>query len=619
MMAVILILAGAIVLFVSERVRVDVTALGVVVALMLTGVLTTSEALAGFSNSAVITIGALFVIGGAVMQTGLADQIGRTILQMAGKGEKRLPLVLMLAAALMSSFMSDTGTVAVLLPVVIILARSAKVSASKLLLPMAFGSLLGGAMTLIGTPPNIIVSDVLQENGFDAFSFFSYTPLGLLLLILSVIVFWLFGQLLLPSKKESSNEASIADPQQLIEAYQLKEDMSRLRVRLNSPLIGQTVAEANLRHDFDIDLLKIMRLPKPRAEFRLMGQLQNGGIDKSKAIVVEATTQIELDDVLVVMGDSKKIIQAAIDYNLATLPPKPKDGKALIGREVGLAEVLIPRESKIVGKNVTEANFYKLHKLNVLSIMRPNHGLFDDVREIKLQFGDILIVHGAWDHLLALKAMPRDYIVLGQPESLAYVRLGPQALWVALILLGMIVTMIGEWLPLTQTALVAAGAVVLTQCITMDDAYRAINWKSLVLIAGMIPMSTALTKVGLVDVVATGLVSSLGQVGPMAMLAGLFLLTAVFTQFLSNTATVVVIAPIALTAATNLGVEPHAFMMGIAIAGSMAFASPVASPVNTLVMGPGNYEFKDYMRAGIPLILLAMVVAMLMLPILFPF
>lgn len=616
---ILIILFSAIALFVSEKVRVDVTALGVVVSLMLSGVLTTSEALAGFSNGAVVTIAALFVIGGAVMNTGLADQIGRTILQVAGKNERTLPLVLMLTGAIMSSFMSDTGTVAVLLPVVIIMARSTKTSPSKLLLPMAFGSLLGGAMTLIGTPPNIIVSDVLRENGFVPFHFFSYTPLGFVLLMIGVGVIWLFGKYLLPNHQTEGLEAVATDPNHLIEAYHLQDEMTRLRVRLESPLVGRTVAQANLRHDYDIDLLKIMRPAKPRAELRLIGGGANGRLAKATPIVANASTTIELDDVLIVMGENQKITQAAIQHNLATQPLKDKDKKALVGREVGVAEVVIPRASKLIGKTLTESNFYKLYQLNVLSIFRPNHGQIDDVRDLKVQFGDVLIVHGPWDHFQKLKSSPRDYILLGQPEAMMHVQANKKALWVALILLGMIVTMVGEWLPLTQVALVAAGAVVLTGCINMDDAYRAIDWKSLVLIAGMIPMSTALTKVGLVDIVAVGFVNTLGQFGALLMLAGLFVLTATFTQFLSNTATVVVIAPIALTAAQTLGVEPQAFMMGIAVAGSMAFASPVASPVNTLVMGPGNYQFKDYLKAGIPLILLSLVVSLLILPLLFPF
>lgn len=618
LIVVLLILITAVVLFVTEKVRVDVTALGVVVALMLSGVLTTSEALAGFSNSAVVTIAALFVIGGGVLQTGLAEQIGRTILHVAGKGERRLPLVIMLAAALMSGIMSDTGTVAVLLPVVVILARQTRIALSKLLLPLAFGSLLGGAMTLIGTPPNIIVNDVLRQNGYESFQFFSFTPLGATLLLLSIGVIALFGDYLLPDRKEQPEDGATIDVTRVIDTYHLRDEMSRLRVRLDSPLVGKRVAEANLRQEYDIDLLKIMRPEQPRPDFRLIGPARNGRAPKSVPILADSDTVLQLDDVLVVMGDAQKIGQAAVRHNLAEQPSKPKDFKALIGREVGIAELLIPRNSKLVGKTLTELRFRARYQLNVLSIYRPNQGQFDDVRHIKLQFGDILIVHGPWEHLLALKGS-RDFIVMGQPEAMAHVRPTRKTVWVGLILLAMIVGMIAEWLPLTQIALLAAGGVVLSQAISMDDAYQAINWKSLILIAGMIPMSTALTKVGLVNIIADGLVESLGRAGPMAMLAGLFILTAVFTQFLSNTATVVVLAPIALTAAARLNVSPQAFMMGIAVAGSMAFASPVASPVNTLILGPGGYQFRDYLKAGVPLIIMALFVSLLLLPLLFPF
>ncbi len=616
-MAILLIAIG---LFISEKVRVDVVAFGVVVALMLSGVLTTSEALAGFSNGAVVTIAVLFVIGGAVMQTGLADLIGRNILHIAGKNERVLPLVLMLAAALMSSFMSDTGTVAVLLPVVIILARNAQISPSKLLLPLAFGALFGGAMTLIGTPPNIIVSAILQKNGYEAFSFFSYTPLGLLLLLLGVSFMALFGRRLLPDRQTERMESPLADPQRIIEAYHLKDDIVRLRVRIGSSLVGKTVTQANLRHDYDIDLLNILRPPHPRAELSLLQSRRNGNkVAKSVPVVPQADVVIGLDDILIVTGDPERIAKTAIRYNLAVQSSKPKDQKALAGREIGVAEVVVRRGSKLNGKSLTDIDFYKHHELNVLSVYRPNRAQFDDVRDLKLQFGDVLIVHGMWEKVLALKTQARDYIVLGQPEALAPPPARQKVGWTAVILLAMVVTMVGEWLPLTQTALVAAGLVVLTGCITMDEAYRAIDWKSVVLIAGMIPMSTALAKVGLVDVIAMGLVQWLGEIGPLAMLAGLFLVTAVFTQFLSNTATVVVVAPIALTAAQSLGVEPQAFMMAVAIAGSMALASPVASPVNTLVMGAGNYQFSDYLKMGGPLLLLALIVSMLVLPLLFPF
>ena len=617
---VVTILLVAIGLFISEKVRVDVVALGVVVTLMLTNILTSEEALAGFSNGAVVTIAALFVIGGAVMQTGLADLIGRNILHVAGRGERRLPLILMLVSALMSSFMSDTGTVAVLLPVVVILARNAKVPPSRLLLPMAFGSLLGGAMTLIGTPPNIIVSDVLRDNGLEPFHFFSYTPLGIVLLLLSVGFFAVLGHRLLPNRQtERQFDAPLPDPKQVVESYRLHDNMARLRVRLDSPLIGQTVAQSNLRRDFDIALLEILRPPKPRRELSILGMTRNGAEATAVSVLPDAESVIGLDDVLVVKGEPSKIAHAAIRYQLATSPVQPDDSEALLRDEVGVAEVVIPRGSGVIGKTLADARFHRSHGLNVLSVSRPSSGLMTDLRNLKLQFGDVLIVHGPWENVLALKDLGHDYIVMGQPEAMVRGPAHKKAALAAIIMLGMVIAMVGEWLPLTQTALLAAGAVVLSGCITMDQAYRAIDWKSIVLIAGMIPMSTALAKVGMVDVVATGLVNSLGQVGPLAMLAGLFVLTAVFTQFLSNTATVVIIAPIALTAASGLGVAPQAFLMGIAVAGSMAFASPVASPVNTLVMGAGNYQFSDYLKAGAPLILIALLASLLLLPLLFPF
>ena len=625
MVAVVAILFAAIVLFVTEWLRVDMVALGVVVSLMLTGVLTTSEALAGFSNAAVMTIAALFVIGGAVMQTGLADLIGRHILNAAGKYNLSLPIVLMVAAALMSSFMSDTGTVAVLLPVVVMMARSARLTPSKLLIPMAFGSLIGGAMTLIGTPPNIIVSDILRSNGLEPFSFFSYTPLGLSMLVVAVLFLFFIGQRLLPERQNTEGISPLETHQRLLTDYHLQDDMCRLRVRLGSPLIGMSVQEANLRHDYDIDLLKIMQPPQPRKAYNLLPEpltrKGRGEVKRLKSIPVlpQPQTPIGLDDVLIVMGDEAKIADAALRYQLAIQPPVPKDSKALIGRELGVAEVVIARGSQLVGKTLTQVHFQNTYRLNVLSLFRPNHGVFDDVRNTVLQLGDTLIVHGTWDNMRTLKQDTANFIVLGQPEALAEPPTRHKVGWALAILLAMVVAMVGEWLPLTQTALVAAGLMVLSGCLTMDDAYRAIDWKSLVLIAGMIPMSTALAKVGMVDVVATGLVNSLGAFGPLAVLSGLFVLTALFTQFISNTATVVVVGPIAFGAAAELGVQPQAFLMAVAVAGSMAFATPVASPVNTLVMAAGNYNFKDYTKVGVPLILLALIISIIVLPLLFPF
>lgn len=616
------ILLIAIVLFVTEWLRVDVVALGVVVALMISGVLTTSEALSGFSNSAVLTIASLFIVGGAVLQTGLAGMIGRRILAVAGTNELRLTMVLMAAVALLSSFMSDTGTVAVLLPAVIILARSANVSPSKLLIPLAFGSLLGGATTLIGTPPNIIVSDLLRESGLQPFQFFSYTPVGLALVVVGIVFMLFVGRHILPDRKVTVEGQRIPTPKELVELYQLPDNLFRLRVRRNSELVGKTLAHSRLRKDFGVTVLKVMRSSEPRpAAVSLVARLGegNGRVVKTEPIIPTIDTVIELDDVLIVQGEGSDVAHAAANWNLGVQPPKPKDQKALLSREVGVAEVLLPPRSDLIGKTLVDSKFGSHYKLTVLGLNRPQTSHKLDLKSTVLQFGDTLLVQGAWADILALKQHRRDFIVMGQPESMLGAPNQDKAQIALAVLLGMLVLMIGDFLPIAASSMLAALAMVLTGCLTMDEAYQAINWPSIVLVAGMLPMSVALEKVGLVNVAASGIIGVIGGLGPVAVLAGLFMLTSIFTQVLSNTATTVILAPIALAAAQTLGISPYAFMMAVAIAASMAFASPVASPVNTLVMGAGNYRFSDYIKIGVPMILLTLVVSVLLLPLLYPF
>ncbi|GAB4279206.1 MAG: SLC13 family permease [Candidatus Promineifilaceae bacterium] len=614
------ILAAAIYLFITEKFRVDVVALSVVVFLMITGVLTTGEALAGFSNSAVLTIAALFVVGGAVMQTGLATLIGRRILQVAGTNQTRLTVILMIAVALLSGFMSDTGTVAVLLPAVIILAKNANVNPSRLLIPLSYGALLGGAMTLIGTPPNIIASDILAEAGMTPFNFFSYTPMGLILLGIGIVFMAVFGSKLLPNRAIVRESEKVRTPEEIVEIYRLDDDLFRLRIRRGSPLIGKNVFTSEMRQKFDVTILKIMRPPEKRPQLSLTNPQRRQAAElKDTPLTPDENTTFELDDILIVKGSAEDVSHAAASLSLGVLPKKPKDGKALINREVGVAEVLLPPRSSLLGKTLVELRFGSRFQLTVLAIQRPGVQEKLDLHTTPLQFGDTLLVQGTWQNILALKKFRNDFIVIGQPESMMGAPNQEKAVVALVILLGMLVLMIGEVLSTAVAAMLAGLLMVIFGCLTMDEAYRAIDWKSIVLIAGMLPMSTALEKVGLVDAAATGLVSILGNFDPRIALAGLFLATSLFTQVLSNTATTVIIAPIALAAAQNLGVAPHAFLMGVAVAASMAFASPVASPTNTLVMGAGNYRFSDYIKVGIPLILLMLVAVTFILPLIFPF
>lgn len=618
-----IILLLAIVLFLSEWLRVDVVALGVVVALMLTGVLSPTEALAGFSNSAVLTIAALFVVGGSVMQTGLAGIIGERILKIAGEDETRLMIVIMLSVALLSGFMSDTGTVAVLLPAIIALAARAKISASRLLIPLSFGSLLGGAMTLIGTAPNIIVSDLLRKEGYETFTFFSFTPMGLILLVTGIIFMLTIGRKILPNRQAVHVDTPVTLPEELVDIYQLEKHLYHLQVDSQSGLVGHTIAEANLRHDFKFTIMEIQRQAKPKASIKFGTQSVVLQSEKLDVIHPENDTVIQSNDLLLVQSNSDADIQQASAYwNLSLLPKDTEKERELISQESGIAEILVRPRSAFIGKTLPEIRFGQRFQLHVISIRGQDMDEGIEPTTAVLKAGDILLVQGLWKDILDLKKSQRpNFVVLGQPEieGILGTSRHSKAPIALLVMLGMLILIVLNITAVSTASIFAALLMVLTGCLTMDEAYEVIDWKSIVLIAGMLPMATALESVGLVDNIAQTLTSILGDAGPLVVMASLFLLTALFTQVLSNTATTVIIAPIGLATALELGVAPYAFLMAIAVAASMAFASPVASPANTLVMGAGHYKFSDYMKVGIPLILIMMIITVLVLPLIFPF
>jgi di/tricarboxylate transporter len=612
------ILLAAIVLFVTEWLRVDVVAIGVMVALMLTNLLSAQEAIAGFSNPAVLTIASLFIVGGGVMQTGLAASIGEGILKVAGTTPSRLTVVIMISVALLSAVMSDTGTVAVLLPAIISLGVSAKISPSKLLIPLSYGSLLGGATTLIGTPPNIIVSDILREQGLQPFGFFSYTPVGLILLVAGILFMLFIGNRLLPDHKPKQEVQRVETPEELVALYRLPDNLFRLRVRRESPLAGKSIQETRLGQEHGltvIDILRPVNSLDPESKARRNTNKKAGFIPIPPA----PDTLLRPGDILISQVDPKDIGLLSATLNLGVQPAHSTDETSLISTEVGIAEVLLPPRSSLLGKSLVDIQFGSLYHLTVLGINRPGVEGPLDLKETELQFGDTLLVQGPWKNILDLRQKRRDFVVMGQPEQVLATPARTKAPLAMLVLLGMLVIMITDLMPLATASMLGALVMILTGCLSIDEAYEAVDWKSIVLIAGMLPMATALENVGLVDLASLGFTQILGNFGPTIVLGGFFLLTSIFTQVLSNTATTVLLAPIALASAVQLGVQPYAFMMGIAIAASMAFASPVASPANTLVMGAGRYRFSDYIKVGLPLIFITLLLAMLSIPLVFPF
>jgi len=630
MILTLVILFVAIVLFITEWVRLDIVALGVLITLMLTGLVTTQQGLAGFSNSTVVAIGALFVVGGAVFQTGLAALISRWILRVAGGSETRLLLVLMIAIAVMSAFISSTGVVALMLPAIVSLATSLKINTSKLMIPLAYSALLGGALTLIGTPPNLLASDTLRDAGYGPLNFFAFTPIGLILLTAGVIFMLTIGRRLLPDRKPDLVVQKASTPGELFSLYRLPDNLFRLRVQEGSPLIGVRLGDSRLRDDFGINVLSLRHVGSGAngtngriglTRIALSLPLKPAAKHDDDAYHPSSDSVFKRDDLMLVQGSADAVSRAAGFWKLAIMAAEPAVENDIITNEVGIAEVIIRPRSELIEKTLAEVRFGSRYRLTVLDIRRPSVGSLPNIKDVRLKFGDMLLVQGEWKDIFALKRERHDFIVMGEREAIEVgafrrSRLAPVAL---AILIGMVALIALNVLDLAPAALLAAGAVVLTGCLTMDEAYESIDWKSLFLIAGMLPMSTALVNVGLVDAIAQALTDAFGSYGPLAVLASLFLMTALLTQIISNTATTVLIAPIALGAAQNLGVNPTAMVIGVAVAASMAFVTPIATPVNTLVMTAGNYRFTDYARTGLLMVLIAFILSIIALPALFPF
>lgn len=600
------------VLFVSEKLRVDLVALCVVLALTLTGIVTAEEAMVGFSSTSVLSIAFLFIVGGAVFQTGLAAAIGDAILKIAGTNQTRLLMIMMLTVSSLSAFISSTGVVALMLPAVMSVAQRAKIPASKLGIPLAFSALIGGTTTLIATPPNIIVSEVMQDAGYPPFEFFSYTLPGVLLVVAWLAYMLTIGRRLLPERKPDTVVQRMETPAELFTLYQLPDNMYRLRVPSQSNLIGTSIAASRLGSDFNIAVASLSRMNESR---------RIGSRSEQTVQYPEADTVFQEDDVLVVQGDIRDITRAAGYWNLAIMANHPIQEGDVITNEVGIAEMVLRPRSSLNGKSLSELQFGSAYHLTVLNLRRPGAHAPLDLKTTPLKFGDVLLVQGRWKDIYALKRLRHDFIVMGEPEAAemgAFLRLTHAPITLTILVL-MIVVLALDLLPLTVASLLAAVAVVLTGCLSMDEAYESIDLKSLILIAGMLPMGTALVKVGLADAAADLLIQTVGELGPLYVLAGLFILTLISTQIISNTASALLVAPIALAAAQGLNVNPQAFMMSVAIAAAMALLSPVASPVNMLVMSPGNYRFSDFARVGAPMMVIAFIISMIVLPVMWPF
>ena len=595
-------LALTVLLFASEWLRLDITALGVILALMLSGILTPSEALSGFGDPLVILIAGLFVVGEALFKTGLAGLAGEKIVQLA-QGNKMLALVLvMLVVAFLSAFMSSTGAVAILIPVVLNMCKRLGLAPSVIMMPLAFGALMGGMLTLIGTPPNLVVSQALERSTGQGFGFFDFAPFGAVTLLLGL------GYLLLANmgKLNQHSEKSIVESrltlEHLIGEYNLFGQIHRICVPAHSPLNGMTIAEARLRSQYRVTVLA----------YRSHGAAQR------EIQEVLANTRIIAGDELFVMASSEDVNLLA-DPGGVELLAWHEDDNHYLSREVGVAEVMLAPDSRLIGKTIKDAGFRSRSGLSVAALKRKESILSGDIFDEKLEVGDILLAAGGWDSISKLKNASSDFLVLHVPEEFESVAPNRNKSTRALLIMASMVALLTfAPIPAVVVVMIAALAMVLSGCVTMPQAYTSVSWPSIVVIAGMLPMALALDKTGGMLLATDYLTSLLQGQSLLVVLTGLFIVTSLFSQFISNTATTVLMAPVAIVMAQNLGLSEMGLLMTVAIAASTAFATPVASPVNMLVMAPGGYRFIDFLKLGTPLILTALAVVLVMVPMFFP-
>ena len=777
--AVLVILAVALVLFISEKVRMDVVALMVLGTLAITGLVTPSEAVSGFSNAAVITVWAMFILSDGLTRTGIANVIGRQVLRIAGHREISMIVVIMLTGGVLSAFMNNIGVAALMLPVVVDLARRTEIPPSRLLMPLAYGTLLGGLTTLIGTPPNLLASSALEQRGLTGFALFDFAPVGTVVLVVGTVFVALVGRLMLP-RRDPSSESQYRSQRNLRTQYSLQERTFLLRIPKSSLLVGKTLGESRLGSAAGLIVMAIMRygrtdtLPSRQTvlnagdkllvhgrldrfkEFRRWSELVIEreapvlqGLMSERVVLVEVTiaadsslvaellhhaefrrrynvnvlairreslvrrinlayVPLRANDVLLVQGQRDVIetlersdqfaevtdvseeelvkvyrlqerifvvripkesqlsgqtmgrsrLGDAFDFRLLAtfhegelnIMPEPdtvlRGGDLLLiqGRpehvdvlrglqeleiepdtqpnlavfesdRLALLEATLEPRSRLVGQPVAELNFREKYGLELVAIWRNGRAHRTDLEDMVLQFGDAVLLLGPRQKLQLLERDP-DFLVLtpvGQKPP--NTRKAPLA---ASLMLFVVVSVVLGWFPIYIAAIVGATLMVLTRCLTMEEAYRSIDWRAIFLIAGMLPLGIAMQDTGAASWLALQVVDQLGRYGVLPVIMGLYLITAIATMIIPTAALVVLMAPIVLSVSATMGIPPETAMMAVAIAASASFTSPISHPANILVMGPGGYRFVDYLKIGVPLTLVVFVTVMLVLPMFWP-
>ena len=590
-----LILAGAVALFVWNRLPVGVVAVGTALTLYLTGVLPVEQALAGFGDPVVIFVASLFVVSEGLDATGVTTWAGQAITDRAGTGRRRLLVAFMVLAGVLTAVVSPNGSVAALLPMVVIVALRHDHHPSQMLMPLAFAAHAGSLLALSGSPVNVIVSDALAGAGGEPFGFFEFAILGVPLLAATILLAVLAGPRLLPRRAPGSALSDLSrHARTLAGHYALQDGFYRLRVRADSPVVGTTVGSLAV---------------SPPSLTVLGLQSRSGSVAGSDHVLAPG-------DAVAISGPAGDVIAFAESHGLGVgMRPVTADG--LVTKQMGVVEVVVPPRSPLVGERV----FPGMVRLGEIVILAVGHmGRDRGSRETVLTEGDSLLLHGLWAIIDTL-VDDRDVLVTDSPDRVRRqaVPFGARAVEAVVILGAMVVLLATGAVPPAVAGLAAAGAMVAFRVVSPQQAYRAVSWQTIVLLGGLIPLSTAISSSGAADLIAGALLAAVRTSSPYLLIIALFLLTASLGQIISNTATVLIVVPIAVAAALETGISPAPVLMFVAVAGSSSFLTPIATPANMMVMGPAGHRFGDYWRFGLPLLATWLVIALVVIPLAWPF
>ena len=600
-----ILLAVAVLLFVRNKVRMDVVALLVMLAFYLSGILTINEIFAGFSDPNIILIALLFIVGEGLVRTGVAYQVSEGILKLSGNSETKVLILLMLAVAGLGAFMSSTGVVAIFIPVVLMICRQMNLSPKRLMMPLSVAGLISGMMTLIATAPNLVVNAELIKDTGMRLRFFDFTPIGLVILSLGIGYMLLIRRWLGANgaaENQDNNQRSMAE---LIDEYGLRDRTKRFVVRTGSPFIGKNLNELHLRSSYGLNVLAIERWK----HFRPVYTMPLG------------TSEIHEKDILMIdIGQQTfDLSEFCQSHNLEPAEIKSQSFNEH-AKSIGMAELTLVPGSGIIGKTTQEVEFRSRYGLNVVGIKRDGELISDSFSGTPYKLGDLILVVGDWKFIQQMRSRTKDFVVLSYPKEMERVvparSQAPQALFSVFI---MVLLMVSNAVPNVIAALIGCLLLGYFRCVDAKSAYDSIHWPSLILIIGMMPFAIALQKTGGIQLAVQAMLQLVGDLGLYLVLMMLFIFCAVVGLFISNTATAILVAPIAISLAQQLQVSPIPFAMVVAIAASAAFMTPVSSPVNTMVVGPGGYKFSDFLKIGVPFTLIVMVVTVFLVPVLFPF